>query len=160
MTHGGRAGQSLEHRNKHRESAENPLHHRVDDLHSLSARGDEATSLNLSVVSLSDVKLKEGCVDEIGRRGKEAQLEGKFVALGHIGARGSETGCVRREGHYRVEGEEKGIEQETGDVVEALVQDQALRQHIQPFSPTEAAPDLLIAAIFSGSPARVVVCPA
>ena len=111
------------------------------------------------MVPLSDVKLKEGCVDEIGRRGKEAQLEGKFVALCHIRARGSETGCVRREGHYRVEGEEKSVEQEAGDVVEALVQDHAPRQRIQPYSPTEAAPDGLSAAILTGSSA-VVVCPA
>ena len=107
------------------EAAEDPLHHCVDRLERLSFGRRVPVLLHISVIELAHVKLKEGRIEEVCRCRIETQLETKFKSLGNVEASGCLAVSVWSKGHNGIEGQEQGVQNEAGDVVQALVQGQS-----------------------------------
>ena len=103
------------------------------------------------MISLPDVKFEKGCIDEVGRRSEETQLEGEFEAFGDIRAGHGEARDVRREGHDCVKREQQSVEEQPGDVVDALVENQAPEPVLAVLAP--------LVAIVSGVRARGLIGP-
>lgn len=128
------------------EAAENPLHHSVHCLKCLRSLRDKAMLVHLDMVALPDVKFEEGSVHKIGHARIEPKLEGKLEPLGNVHPRVCKAGYVWCERLHRVEGEQESVEQQTGDVVKSLIQQE---------SPEDRSAVILV-VIGLGAAARVV----